>query len=150
MLQRRLVALLTAAVVRLLDLVDAVVDLLVADVDTHVRSLLHVLGVLKQVRHGLALQGVVLSRAGLRERLLRTLVALLRPREQRYELVLLHLLAADDDDVVRAEGRGAAATAASGEDEHDDESESGEECAMLHGKAAICSGFFTLLGGRPV
>jgi hypothetical protein len=95
----------------------------------------------------LPLQLLVLGRAGLGERTLLRHVALLRARHQLLELILRDLLVADGCDVVGAEaGRRRAATA------RDKERERGEakKKESSHGKSAICSGFLTLPGARPV
>src|SRR5262249_8871324 len=140
LLQRGLELLLVVPVRLLLDEVDAVLHLFVADLDAELLRPLGKLGSLEEIGERLPLERDVLLRTGLRKLLLVRLVALLRALHHRVEIVLRDVLAADDDHVAGAERPGAATAATGGENEHDDECEKGERCEVPHGKSATCSG----------
>src|SRR3989442_7763704 len=147
LLQRLLVAGIAATVVLLLELLDALVDLVVRDLDAHRVGLLRELGPLDEKGDRLAFELLVLRRAGLRERSLLRVVVLLGAIHERPELLLGDRLRAHDGSVVGAEPRSGRPTAARGDERKRSKQEENES---LHGKSAICSGFLTLPDARPV
>src|SRR5690242_6187626 len=98
--------------VLLLDVVQAVLDLLVSFADVRFLWLLRELVPLDEELNRLLLQLLVLLRAGLREGALLLRVALLRLVEEAVEVLLGDRLVADRRDVVARHGAGARATAA--------------------------------------
>ena len=136
--ERLLVAILAAPVELLLQLLDALVDLRVGDLDAPVRGLLRELGALDEERDRLTLQLLVLGGTGFRKGPLLRLVALLRASHQRLELVLGHLRRADHGHITGPEGRARGAAAAGDDKRKRDER---EKEGSSHGKCAICSGF---------
>ena len=107
LLQLRLVFRLTAPEVLLLDLVEALPDVGIGDLDPHRVRLLLALGLLDEQRDGLALDRLVVRGAGFREDLRRSLrrIAPLRLGEECIERGLAHMHLPDRRDVARIETR---------------------------------------------
>ena len=146
--QGLLVALVVVAVELLLQPLDALVDVLVAHLDAHLFGFLRELGALEEERDRLRLELFVLEAPGLGEGTLLRRVGLLGAVHERVELLLRHLLRAGDGDIVRAELCGRFASAAACGDER--ERKKRVKGVPSHAKSAICSGFLTLPGARPV
>ena len=142
LLELLLVALLVAGEVLLLDLLEPVLDLLVADVDVELVGLLLELRALHEELDGLVLEHVVLGGPDLREGALLGLVALLRLADQPVELGLRDRVAVDDGDRVAWHALvvvTAAATCDGKRGEHEQEKKSKSD--VLHGKTASGNSF---------
>ena len=112
LLQLRLVALLAAAEVLLLDLVEPALDVLVGDLDPQRLGLRLALGLLDEQRDGLAPHRREVGRALLRERALLLREASLGLRQQRVVGRLVDVNLPDDGDVAPLQTRAATAAAA--------------------------------------
>jgi len=132
LLQLRRVALLTAAEVLLLDLVEPALDVLVGDLDPHRRGLRLALGLLDEQRDGLALHRGEVGRPLLRERTALLHEAPLGLRHQRIEGRLVDVNLPDDGDVVALQARTTAAAAC---EQRREEENRKRNFGLLHRKA---------------
>ena len=158
-LQLLLVLRLATAEVLRLDLLDARVDVLVADDDPEALRPLLELVLLDEVLHRLILERLVLRRARLRERCFPRGVRALGAVHQRVEQHLRDRVAADDGNRVRRDAPGATAAAACGDEHEGDQRGKRQKTEKSHvdpkARMALKAGYsgevgrLTLPGGPP-